>query len=212
MCAIRYTFCQQSKRKLYSVSYKNGYFVCRKHANKPSTAVLFDSTVEKQNRDELKHQPSSFTSRREARGIHHLQSACESRRGNLPPCSYEETWLPRLSGQQERGCSSWRDTEVLRSSPPRPPRGKKASGLQRELQRCPASQRNKCLHYFLVNNWTCLGFVFKLARTTRFSKSLATTLITMLFGCFKIFSLYFYISIPTDCMKAMITNTEHNGS
>lgn len=156
MCAMGYTFCQQSKRKLYSISYKNGYFVCRKHANKPSTAVIFNSTVEKQHRDELGHGPSSLTSCRGKRGESIIRS---------PPGISAREWSPSpLQGDvaarapQDRGYSSRRDTEggpeVTPPSPASP-----LPGLQTALQRCPASQRNKRLHYLLVNNFP-FGFCF----------------------------------------------------
>lgn len=120
-----------------------------------------------------------------------------------PPVDLLEEIVPlapaRRLGCPGPGSAAHEGTQKVLRSPRGKPGG--ASGLQRELQRCPASQRNKCLHYLLVNNLTCLGFVFKLARATRFSKSLATTSIMMLFGGFKICSPYFYISIPTDCVK-----------
>lgn len=49
-----YTFCRQSKRKTIQRQLQNGYFMFRKHPSKPSTVVLFSSTVEKQNRNELR--------------------------------------------------------------------------------------------------------------------------------------------------------------
>ena len=78
-----YTFCQQSQRKLYSVSYKT---VISCFANIPIHPSLWcDSTVEKQNRHKLKTQPSSFPSCREPWGILNCDPpAWESQQGNPP--------------------------------------------------------------------------------------------------------------------------------
>lgn len=94
---------------------QNGDFMFRKHSHKPSMVVLFNSTIEKQNRNELKNQPSSFTSCRGPRGIHQLQSACEAQRGNLPiaPARRQST---EDTGEQEGTTAHQGTTEA----PPAP--------------------------------------------------------------------------------------------
>lgn len=138
------------KGNLY-ISYKNGDFVCRKHANKPSTAVIFNSTVEKQHRDELRHQPSSLTSCREKRRESIIRS---------PPGISAREWSPSpLQGDVAARGPAGQGLQLTRGHRRGPRSYSPLPGLQTALQRCPASQRNKCLHYLLVNNFP-FGFCF----------------------------------------------------
>lgn len=94
-----YTFCQQSQRKLYSVSYKT---VISCFANIPIHPSLWcDSTVEKQNRHKLKTQPSSFPSCREPWGILNCDPpAWDCQQGN-PPISQDLLEARPGAGEEE---------------------------------------------------------------------------------------------------------------
>lgn len=91
-----YTFCQQNKKKLYSISYKTVISCLANISINPSLWCY--STVEKQNRNELKSQPSSFTSRRESQGI--AVFTCESQRGKASHFSLERIVYLGNTGEQ----------------------------------------------------------------------------------------------------------------
>lgn len=136
-----YTFCQQSQRKLYSVSYKT---VISCFANIPIHPSLWcDSTVEKQNRHNLKTQPSSFPSCRESWGISAATCPPENLNKEILPFLWREDLLEARPGGGKS--NSERTTELP------PARGMPSSGLHRELPRCPVSQTHQC---------SCLGFAF----------------------------------------------------
>lgn len=106
-----YTFCQQSQRKLYSVSYKT---VISCFANIPIHPSLWcDSTVEKQNRHNLKTQPSSSPSCREPWGI----SAATCPPENLNKEILPFLWQDLLEARQGGGKSNSRADHRTSSSP-----------------------------------------------------------------------------------------------
>lgn len=150
MCAMGYTFCQQSKRKLIHKLQKRWFRVsqtCQQTLH--CGDIQFDSRKAAQRWTQAPAQLLDLL-QREARGIHHPQSARDLCEGMVP-----------LAPARRRGCSgpAGQGLQLTRGHRRGPRSYSPLPGLQTALQRCPASQRNKCLHYLLVNNFP-FGFCF----------------------------------------------------
>lgn len=133
---------------------QNGYFMFRERSVNPPRWCY--STVEKQNRNELKSQPSSFgslqrTSRNPPAAVHLGGSSMD-----IVPLLLREDGLLEVHKNRKPQLTRGPQKLLLPQDVP--------LGCTEKLRRCTISQRNKCewpgvCMYLLVKHSTCLGVV-----------------------------------------------------
>lgn len=160
-----YTFCQQRRRKLYSIGYKAVYLRVREHSSKPSALVVVDSKKAEQKRTQEPAGPLRV-----------------SQWGHLP---HAPSRRPSAGDAQGTGNHSPQGDHRCRPSPSANP-----SGLHGQLKGCVASLKAylwtaRGLHHLPEHPPTRLGggCFFKtpfsyneLDRAARLQASVATTL------------------------------------